>query len=66
MRSFYVNVLIEFSDEEHKDWSEGADETFGIARKLDAQTNGVHILDYHEVENNQVYKYGVLTEEGGV
>jgi hypothetical protein len=66
MRSFLCAVLVEFTDDEHESWSEGADETFSIANKLNAQENGVHLLKYEDVPNNSLYKYSVLTEEGGV
>lgn len=63
-RSFLVNVLVECEDTD--DWSEGADETFAIARAINAQENGAHILSYSEVNNDVYPKYEVLTEEGGV
>jgi ADP-ribose pyrophosphatase YjhB (NUDIX family) len=66
MRSFFVTCLVEFTDEEHKDWSEGADETFSIARKLSAQENGVHLVDYTPIPNDSLPKYRILTEEGGI
>jgi len=70
MKAYLCTVLIELCEKEYDYWSEGSDETFTLARRLnidwDDDGNGNYLLGYTQVKPNTFPKFPIITEEGGV
>jgi hypothetical protein len=70
MKAYLCTVLIELAEEEYDYWSEGADETFTLARRLniewDDKGNGNYLLGYTQVEPNAFPKFQIINKEGGI
>lgn len=78
MRYFVCTVYVAVPDQEHKTWSEGADETFNLANavndvggygkslKYDKVT--CHLADHHEVRGDEfrVMRGKTITADGGI
>jgi hypothetical protein len=78
MRYFSCTVYVAVPEQEYRDWSEGADETFHLARvvndvggydpKLPAVHPAVHLVLYKEI-SLKMFKGGrgeTITKRGGV
>ena len=70
LRAYLCTVLVELSEREYVYWSEGADETFTLARKLNINYNlegtGNYLLGYTQVRENTFPKFNIITAEGGI
>lgn len=79
MRYFACTVYVAIPNFEYKDWSEGADETFNLARAVNDAggydpksikyvDTTAHLVQHQEI-SAKMFKGGrgeIITEEGGV